>query len=323
MKALRYTCVKVLYLQLTIALLLLLPAVCMAVPNKTALESTTVDSSAVPSIPDEYKDWKWHRYETENFEVLAIKKDHGEAIAKRAEHLKTWANERWGFEDKSYWHKCMILCVPTQDVFRKWFRRTDVDPKIAKSKTLSGHDRTVYGIWLSGEGRYLTAVLPEKIGRINLLNFEIINTDGSKPGVGEKQVKLGKWAHVGMSALNNDLTTIRQMLGSEYKPYSVKALFAEEVPVIGPETALSYRARAAALCLMLRKLRGSERYMSFLIGSSIVGPQASLDVVYGFERYEQFQVRYDRYVRNLAFDIQHNKTPDMGLTWFLPKKSGK
>jgi len=290
--------------------------VCLAVcqvafadPVDIPMECTMVTSSTVPGIPDEYKDWKWYRFVTDNFEVLSIEKSSGEAITRRVESLKTWANNRWDFEDRPYQHKCMILCVPSKEIFKLWFRQRNIAPKITKSKNMDGSDRTVYAIYIAGVDRYLTAKLPEQVGRVNLMDYEIAH---------QSNIRLGHWAHVGMSALNNDLATVRKMLGTEYDPGSVQRVFAPDMPVIEDSTD-AYRRRAAALCLMLRKLHGGgSAFKSFVLQSAANGADNALKV-YGFEDYEHLDSNYTTYVRNLSYDIDHRRTPDMGLTWFTTR----
>jgi len=290
-----------------------LPAFSIAeVPMKT----TVIESSVVPELPEEYRDWRWHLVETPNFEILAIDLEDAEAMYHRVEALRSWGYHRWGFRDHQYAHKCMILCVPSQSVFQKWFRRANVDPRLTKSKRVDENtgevvDQEVFAIWIAGEGDYLRSVLPEKIGRVNLMNYEKLTGN-----------KLSKWAHVGMSALNNDVGTLRVMLSTfplerTYKPSDV---FGKDLPLVTPQAKADFRKRAAITCLMLRKLHGgSEQFMTFTLKASAGGPEKAL-AVYGFKGYDDFGPNYDRYIKNLSFDIRNDRTPDMGLTWFLPRK---
>jgi len=282
-------------------------------PTPYPVSYSIVDSVAVPGIPEEYKHFRWHRFETPNFEVLAINRHQAIGLLNRCEPLKTWAQRRWGLQDVVYNRKCMVLCVPTQEIFKKWFRRPDVDPKVAKSKNVDGSDREVYAIWLAGEQGYLENKLPEKIGRVNLLNYEATYN-----------ISIGHWAHVGMSALNNHVNEVRRLLGSldPKDSYKSKAVFKQTTQrVMGRLNNQEYRARAAVLCLMLRKQQyGGEKFIWFLSTMASSGPDQALATVYGWQGCAGFDVSYTRYVQNLVYDIRVGRTPNMGLTWFVPKK---
>jgi len=271
---------------------------------------TRIDSTSVPGMPEEYKDLRWYLFETDNFEILSIDLNHGIAIQKDVEALRLWTQRRWGFENTPYAKKCMVLCVPSQEIYRKWFRRDDIAPKVAKSKNKDGSDREVYGIWIVGEKGFLTNRLPEKIGRVNLLNHELA-----------LNVKFPEWLHIGMSVLNNDVNSLRTTIGSldPNGSYLGKDVFDNSTL---DKSGSQYRARAAALCLLLRKQQNPNvKFAAFLLFISKVNDPSQALAVYGWRDMAAFDLSYNNYVRNLSFDISKGRTPNMGLTWFPPKKT--
>lgn len=302
---------------LTVVLMALLASACQI---STAAEPATkvhkvkyslVKASLIqiPGLPDEYKDLQWHLYETQNFEALAIDQSQAMAIAERCEELKTWTQERWGFQDTSYNKKCMILCVPNDELFKKWFRRSHIAPKVAKSKTPEGTDRDVYAIWMSGGDRFVSKKLPELITRVNMLNHESVH-----------KVKLPCWAQVGMSALNNDITSLRELLANQGKGVTVGELFKQEFDSSGNVEDADFRANAAAFCLMMRKSSGHANFNKFM-SAAMAGDSAQALGVYGQNiNVPTVEVLFASYRQTLARDLQSGRVPNMGLTWFTPKK---
>ncbi len=268
-------------------------------------------------LPPEYQNYRWYRFTTQNFEILSIDKHAGQQAQRKVERLRSWVYERWGLQDIPFrmpgnkdGRRCLIICVPDAQTYKKWFRRTDVDPKISKSKNLDGSEREVYAIWIATEGNWLTGVLPEKIGRVCLLHYEKVF-----------QVKFGRWAHVGMSALNNDVRTIRSMFSElntdDY--LSSQEIFTQQSQRPGT-TDRVFRRNAAALCLLLRKQQGGDaRFNEFLETYSSTENANQALAVYGWRGFTHFNKSYGAYVKNLAYDIRHDRTPDMGLVWFVPK----
>ncbi len=271
-------------------------------------------------LPPEYQNYRWYRFTTQNFEILSIDAKAGKQAQVRVERLRSWIYARWGLQDIPFrqsdldgnerGRRCLIICVPDAQTYKKWFRRTNVDPKISKSKNLDGSERDVYAIWIATEGNWLTGVLPEKIGRVCLLNYEEVF-----------RVKFGRWAHVGMSALNNDVRTIRSMFSdlSTEDQLDGQKIFTQQQQRPGTTDA-EFRRSSAALCLFLRKQQGGNtRFNQFLeTYSSTENANQALEV-YGWRGFTHFNKSYGAYVKNLAYDIRHDRTPNMGLVWFVPK----
>ena len=81
-----------------------------------------------------------------------------------------------------------------------------------------------------------------------------------------------------------------------------------------------FRTQAAAMCLLLRKQRqGGQKFVKFLNATVSSDPITGLKI-YGFKGYGHLDISYKAYVHNLSYDISVGRTPNMGLTWFVPKK---
>lgn len=266
-----------------------------------------IASAEAPAVPDKYKDAKWLLYETPNFEIVALNSEHAMQVQNYAEDLKSWIYNRWGLHDIPFDKKCMIVCVPSQEMFVEFFRKPDVDPKVATSKNPDGSDRQVYGIWIaaSSDNRWLTASLPEKLGRVCLLNYE-----------STYKLKFENWFYVGSSALNNDPGAILTVLAGQPQNIGIDQLFSSE-PTASSE---AYRYHAMVLCLMLRKEFGIAKLKQFLLSSN-KDLNTRFREVYGFADAASFGISYNAYVKNLHHDIHNNRTPVTYLTWFFIRKN--
>ena len=270
-------------------LLFLISSVGFAAPVETTY------TGPVPKLSEDLKDLQWYRYTTKNFEILSIDREQGVWLSEYLEKLKTWTQKRWGLTDIPYGKQCMVICVPQQEIFSKWFRQRDIVPAEVETKNVDGSPRQVYVIWISGDTGFLTNSLPEKFGLVNLINYESTFSG----------VKLPQWMHTGMSALNNDVKSVRTLLGSldQNKTYDIRSI--------------DNKGQAAAVCLFLKKQHdGSARFVKFMEVCSKSSLEQAIRV-YGWTGYNDFNRSLNAYVRALVYDIRVGKTPDMGITWFL------
>jgi len=270
----------------------------------------TMSSTAVAQqspLPPEYQNYKWFWFKTANFEIMSIDWEAGWQAAQRVESLRAWTFKRWDLPDSNFDKKCLIVLVPDQQTFQKWFRKSpNIDPKVAKSKNADGSSRDVYGVWLTTEGSWLTSVLPEKVSFVSLMAFE-----------SQYRVQLGYWAKVGMSSLSNDVTTLRSMFAG-LQPIDARTLFSTTPQ--GEVTDPAFKAQAAAACLLLRKQPfGCARFVQCLQRYSDTHDPAQSLSVFGWSGIDDFSRNYQAYVINLAYDVQNNVTPDMGFLWLVKR----
>ena len=93
-------------------------------------------------LPPEYQNYRWYRFTTQNFEILSIDEQAGQQAKRKVEKLRSWVYARWGLQDIPFrWlspdgsengKRCLIICVPDAQTYKKWFRRTNVDRPIQR-----------------------------------------------------------------------------------------------------------------------------------------------------------------------------------------------
>lgn len=276
-------------------------------------QSSVADT--VPSLPEKYKDARWHYLKTDNFEILSIDPAVPGEVKEYIEQVKTWTAQRWGMEDIPLNKSCMVICFPSQEMFMDCLKVSSKEPKITKSKNMDGSDRDVYAIWIvaDSQGAWLTNSLREHIGRVVLLNYEETH-----------RIKIPAWAHLGMSYLNNDIATVRAGLGSldPSKSYDIKDVFALQMEgtsqylAMKPEQQQDIKLKSAACALMVKKEfpRSFDGFLNALASN----PDTAVGTL-GFSSHSHFGQSYNSYVRNLSYDIRANVTPKSYLTWFVTK----
>jgi len=294
-------------------------AVCQDATPPHAVSYSVVNSDKVPDLPDEYKHFQWHQFETANFEILAINHSQGLELLSRCEPLKTWCQRRWGLPDIPYQKKCMVLCVPTQEIFLRWFRQPDVDPRASKSKNADGSGREVYAIWIAGKSGYLTNVLPENQRYAHNLS-DYFAFDDKKLIDAIIEVK--------------DATNYNACNGNPYLPWNFSCRIVDYDQVARviksymklitssdlPEYNDTLSPDQEKLISEVSKSSGIIKEAVSLSETTIHKPEDALREIYGWSDYRDFDESYGEYVRNLAYDIRTGRTPDMGMTWFVPKK---
>lgn len=275
-----------------------------------------IGARAAAQVPEKYKDLRWYAAETPNFEIRAMKKSHAILLKDRVEQLKTWVQERWGLRDVPFNKKCMIMCAANEEQFREWWKH-DADPKEAISKDRNNNDRHVYAIWIApdDDGAWLRNTLPEKVGRVCLINYESVHG-----------TEISAWAQVGMSALNNDVNTIARLLqGIDVKngllgANTILSVTKKEYAEKSVAAKLEFKQQAVAFTLFMRKEFGIHKFLAFVDSGS--GSQRAVRQIYGFETADQFESAYYTYIQNLVHDLRSGATPASYLTWgFVRKKA--
>lgn len=253
-----------------------------------------------PALPPEYQNLRWHRFVTDNFEIVSIDKDQGKNIKDKSEEIRSWIYKKWGLQNVAFTNKCIVVCVKDKETFKKWFKKDDIEPKLTKSKNLDGTDREVYAIWVCGET--MGSNLREKISRVCLLNYEKTYN-----------IKLPSWSHVGISFLNNDIQVVKTGLQSIDEKTSNLAQI--KLDQCTPEE----KYNAACFCLFLRKQHnGDKKFISFLEAYNASGSDVnSIVSVYGWKSGDEMAASYVAYRANLVYDLKSGRTPDMGLFWFV------
>lgn len=263
------------------------------------------------TLPEEFKDLQWNRYVTKNFEILSIDEKQGLHLHKNLEKVKTWIYHHWGMKDITFKRKCMVICTPTDEMFKKFFRKEDVSPK---------YNDKVSAVWVSldsNKGNWLKTIVSEKITHICLYEFR-----------DAYDIKLRPWMVYGMSVLNTDPSYASGIISknnfvSRNGTYinggmSTKQIFEttfEDIESEDQEYKGKFKAQSAVLTLFLKKelTGGREKFKKFVV---VENYKEGLRKVYEFRDLGDFESKYRRYLFNLVYDINRNRTPRSYFTWY-------
>lgn len=263
--------------------------------------------ATVPTDP-ELKNLQWNRYTTQNFTILSIDDGQGKWLATNLEKIKTWCVTRWGFPDFKLSKECRVMCIPNKNLMKKLFNLTESRYEVRRNKD-GGVDMTI--LWLILDDKPAKTV-PAQLSQVCFAEFETVHN-----------VKLGWYAHRGMSLLNATPMEIRQQLAAlgnsvnrdspVFVSQKMFTMTEDEYYKAKQEDQLVFDSQAVALCLMLRKEFGEAKMQGFMRLSSRNNPEAVLLSIYGFRGFQHFDGSYARYMRDLTNDIARGKTPDSYL----------
>jgi len=276
------------------------------------LWSLLVGLVLVSPVFGQNEDGKFWEHKTQQFEVLSFDRNDTVFLAPRVVAWKEFFYKRWGLHDIDLNRPCMIVVAETQQKFKDTFHKDSAIPdrKVSKRFNSSGqeYDQPVYMIAIASDGNWHRFVLPEKISQTCLMNYE-----------DTFNLKFPPWLYFGMSALSNDTEYLRGLFSRGPFNYSSRQLFSESrenVLKMSPEEQQKFIRASAAACLMLRRGFGQQKFLNMLSQlTSETDPQQVLNSVYGYRDYSNFDYAFQAFAQNLAWDINTNKTPRMGLTW--------
>ena len=252
----------------------------------------------------EIKNLVWHRWTTKNFTILSINYQQGKWLADNLEEVKSWCLARWGFPDFDFSKECRIFCVDDPKLLKKLF---DVDSSKVEVRRNDGKVE-LSAIWMLLNGQPASTV-PIPLSRVCWAEFE------QKYGA-----SLGWWAYRGMSLLNGTLPQIKSnflnlnnVIQADLPVYLSRNLFTmteDQYNMNSKKNQEIFDLQSMALCLMLRKEFGEAKMQGFLRISAKNETENVLKLVYGFTGYDQFDISFVRYMRDLSRDIKESKTPD-------------
>jgi hypothetical protein len=252
---------------------------------------------------------QWNRWESENFVVCATNDKQAKFLHDHLEQVKTWSLNRWGLADVKFSAECILLCVDDAAIYKKFFNIEESKVEIRREN--GKIKRNV--IFLLGVGQPSDTV-PIPVMEVCLSEYEQANN-----------VKFGWWAHRGMSNLNGSLGTIRQgladlspLLAQNSQMYFSQSLLTatqEQYDQLGDNRRV-FDLNATAMCLMLRKEFGQDRFHKFLGFSQ--NPEVGLREVYKFNSYSAFDMSYKRFMIDIAAGVAGTQpgrpiTPDSYL----------
>lgn len=253
---------------------------------------TEVRQEVRTPIDPELQGLQWNRWTSDNFVVCATNDQQARFLNSHLEQVKEWALARWGLEDVKFSAECILLCVDDPAIFKKFFNIDSTKVEVRRD-TNGKINRSV--IFLLGN-KVPSETIPVPLMDVCLSEFEQA-----------KNVKFGFWAHRGMSELNGSLPSIRQAMGdlapllAQNQPmFFSKALLTatpEQYEALGSQKRI-FDMNATALCLMLRKEFGQDKFHQFLaFGGNY---EAGLKQVYGFQGFDHFDQAFKRFMIDVA-----------------------
>lgn len=246
-----------------------------------------------PEVVSQKENFTWNKWETENFIILSIEKDHGLSLKRCVESVKDECSERWGLEKTGLKAKCKVVCVRDQEMLKRFF---GVDSPRAETRRDSSGKISTSAIWLDFK----------RIQELPSLVMFICASDGSFGG--------NKfYVQRGMSLLSLPSERLKSELAQSGKLdfAEVSSCNSDKWFSMPSQDRSSFDRKSALVCLMLRKEFGEERFLKFLLGEQ---NQDSVQSVYGFRDAAEFNGTLNRYSENLSKDIGEGITPDSYVT---------
>lgn len=246
-----------------------------------------------PEVVSNKENFTWNKWETENFIILSIEKDHGLSLKTSMESLKDEHSKRWGLEKTNLKAKCKVLCVRDAEMLKRFF---GVDSPRAEIRRDSSGKITTSAIWLDFK----------RIEELPSLVAFICVSDGS---LGNNRMYVQR----GISLLSLPSERVKSELAQSGNLDfdEVSSCSSENWFSMTPKDKASFDRKSALVCLMLRKEFGEERFLKFLAGKQ---DQDSIRSVYGFKDTSEFNSTLNRYFENLSKDIGEGITPDSYVT---------
>jgi hypothetical protein len=268
----------------------------MEVREEMALEVT---------VPPEIEGKVWNRWTSENFTVLSLHDIQAQYLHKHLELVKVWVFSRWGLYNLPFTAECKMICVDDPDLFFKMF-------KIRKSRVEIRRDsqglikETVIFLLINDAPSH---TVPTPLTEICMAEFSQVYKQDTP------------WCLVkGMALLNGALDQIRGEL-SEFAPaveqnkpvYFLNGLFGinkEKYAELTPENKRIFDQCSLALCLMLRKEFGENKFHWFIKTASDNNAEQAVQEILKFQGAVDFDKTFRRYMIDITRDVTANKTPD-------------
>ena len=246
-----------------------------------------------PEAVSKKENFTWNKWETKNFIVLSIEKDHGLYLKREIESVKEAHADRWGLKNYDLNAKCKLICVPDADMLKRFF---GVDSPRAETRKDSSGKVSASAIWIDLKS---FQDLPSLVALI-------CASDGS---FGDNKLSVQR----GTSLLSLPSEKVKSELAQAgVVDFSqISSLSSEKWFDLPSKERASFDRKSAMVCLMLRKEFGEERFLKFLLGPQ---DQESIQNVYRFKNASEFNGTLNRYSENISKDIGEGTTPDSYVT---------
>lgn len=277
--------------------------------EKVSLPSEVRQEMKLDDKDKEIQGKQWNRWASGRFVVCSLNDTQAKYLHENLDKVRAWTLTRWGLKDIPLTTECRLICVDDKAFFKKLFglEKTKVEIRRKGAKP----DLAVIFMLLDDKP---AKTIPEPLTEACLVDYEDQNG-----------VKFGWWAHRGMSLLNSSLPDIRQWLtelagsvrndSNIYMGRGLLTMTEDQYSKESADNKKKFDQCSIALCLLLRKEFGQEKFLRML--SSSGDPEEALRRIYGFENYAQFDASFKRYLLDLTADIsgarKGRSTPDSYL----------
>lgn len=252
------------------------------------------------------KDKVWNRWTTQNFVVCSLSNAQAKYLHDHLEEIKTWLFQRWGFYDINFKSECKLICVDDAELYKKLFKLDNSSVEIRRNADGTIKETVIFLLLNDAPSRTVPMALTE----VCLAEFEQ-----------EYKVKFGWWAHRGIAVLNGTLNNVRRniegqvaVLAKQEPTFYSRTLFetTEEVyKTFDVEKKAMYDRVAMMMCLMLKKEFGTTKFQEMMRDTSVgKTPESAIQTVLQFKGYDDFDLSFKRYMKDLVEDVANKKTPD-------------
>lgn len=258
---------------------------------------------AVASNEELIKDKVWNRWTTKNFVVCSLSNSQAQYLHANLENIKTWLQQRWGLYDVDFSAECKLICVDDENLFKKLFRLEKSSVEVRRDSNGKIKETVLFLLLNEPASRTIPMALTEAC----ISEFE------QKVGT-----KFGWWAHRGMAVLNGTSSNIRQCMQGPSAYFSIESIFnmtEEQYRRCDPEARKAFDRISMIMCLFLKKEFGTTKFQEMLKEtSSGQGIEPAIVKVLMFKNLKDFDLSFQRYVKDLSDDIVANVTPDRYLS---------
>lgn len=258
---------------------------------------------------DLIKDKIWNRWTTHNFVVCSLSNAQAKYLHDHLEGIKTWLYQKWGLYDINFDAECKLICVDDANLFQKLFRMDSSAVEIRRNADGTIKESVVFLLLNDAPSRTVPMALTE----VCLAEFEQ-----------EYNVRFGWWVHRGMAMLNGTISNIRKNIDAQmtvlerqeptFFSRSLLETTEEAYKGFDPQKRAMYDRVAMIFCLMLKKEFGTTKFQEMMKETAVgTKPEQALSSVLSFKSYDEFDVSFKRYMKDLIEDVINKKTPDSYL----------
>lgn len=236
---------------------------------------------------------QWNRYTTDNgIVIISLDNGQGKYLSRELDAINDWIYGRWGLPSVNWSKSCMIICVEDPQIYKLLFGMSNSKVEIEK-------DKNVIFFLLDDKP---SKTLPPMLTEVCLVEFE-----------NKYNVKFDWWIRRGMAMLNGDVADIRADIANfkekEFTATDLLLTTKQDYDKMNDKRKWSFDTEAMMLCLMFVKEMGKNRFVHFLKTASESNSKISVQTVYGFQSFDDFNQKFSTYIDDLTGDVSGLRKP--------------